>query len=226
MGKPRYALYYTPAPWSPLEQLGSQWLGRDTTVDDFVEQPRVPGFSPERIAELTEKPQHYGFHATLKAPFELAPGKTEDDLLGAVEELASELEPIDAPPLEVAQLAGFLALRFAVPCPEVDQLAAACVQRLDDFRRITPRPAEGLTPRQIELQNRWGYPYVLEECRFHMTLTDRVSDLAAEPLLAFLREYFEPALLEPVVVDRITIFVQDDREDPFSRLEDVPLGLL
>ena len=226
MSKPRYAIYFAPAPWSALEQLGSQWLGRDTTVDDFVEQPLVPGFSAERILELTEKPQLYGFHATLKAPFELAAGKSEDDLLAAVEELASQHEPIEAPPLEVAQLDGFLALRPMAPCPEIDRLAADCVQTLDALRRPKRRPTDGLTPRQIELQERWGYPYVLQEFRFHLTLTDRLSELAAEPLIAFLTEYFQPALIEPLVIDRLSVFVQDDPAEPFARLEDVPLGLL
>ena len=32
----------------------------------------------------------------------------------------------------------------------------------------------GLSPRQDELLKRWGYPYVLEEWRFHLTLTGRM----------------------------------------------------
>ena len=43
--------------------------------------------------------------------------------------------------------------------------------------RIAPRaPRRGLSERQIELLDAYGYPYVFEEFRFHMTLTDRLAD--------------------------------------------------
>ena len=42
----------------------------------------------------------------------------------------------------------------------------------DRERRIKAK----LSPRQIELMDQWGYPYVLDEYRFHMTLTGALLD--------------------------------------------------
>src|SRR5262249_54746601 len=56
-----------------------------------------------------------------------------------------------------------------------------CVTAFDNFRSpVTPeerrrRLGAGLTNRQIENLDRWGYPYVLEDFRFHMTLTGPVD---------------------------------------------------
>ena len=69
----------------------------------------------------------------------------------------------------------------AARCTELQDLADRCVVEFDEFRRpagdaeLARRRGAGLTPRQDELLLRWGYPYVLEQWRFHLTLTARLA---------------------------------------------------
>ena len=80
---PRYAIYYTPAPGGDLDRFGAQLLGYDAFTGGNLPFPDgVLQMSPD-WRDLTRDPRKYGFHATLKAPLSLAPGKTEAELLAA-----------------------------------------------------------------------------------------------------------------------------------------------
>ena len=70
----RFAIYYAPTPFSELHSLGSTWLGRDSATGKIIEQPSISGIASERLSELTKSARHYGFHATLKPPFQLKHG--------------------------------------------------------------------------------------------------------------------------------------------------------
>ena len=71
----------------------------------------------------------------------------------------------------------FIALCPAQKQPAIAELESACVHAFHAFRApMTATERERrlkspLTPRQIELMDRWGYPYVLDQYRLHMTLT-------------------------------------------------------
>ena len=77
---PRYAIYYCPAPTSPLWQFGSAVLGYDSSRAMIVPHPETAMVSAEQFARWAERPCRYGFHATLKAPFHLRPGVSEAEL--------------------------------------------------------------------------------------------------------------------------------------------------
>ena len=80
----RYALYYTPPPDSPLWRFGCAVIGYDSVLGCDVPLALPEGWSTDDWRAATTEPRRYGFHATLKAPFRLAAGSTEDDLLEAV----------------------------------------------------------------------------------------------------------------------------------------------
>ena len=80
----RFAIYYAPDPASALWQRASTWLGRDAAGGADLAQPEVAGLTAEDFARHTADPRHYGFHATLKAPFALADGANEAALLAAL----------------------------------------------------------------------------------------------------------------------------------------------
>ena len=226
---PRYAIYYAPAQGSSLDQFGTEMLGYDAWIGAALP---FPGDVVERIAdwrELSSDPRKYGFHATLKAPMALADGKSEKMLLAACAEFANTARPIPKFGPVVNSISGFIAVIPGERSSELQQFAADAVRAFDGFR--APLTAEDrarrnpqrLTPRQIEYLDRWGYPYVMEEFRFHMTLTGRLDDGRRDDVLAMLRERFARLDLAELAVDRIALFRQDDAKAPFAIIGDWPL---
>lgn len=217
----RYAIYFTPPPESRWWAFGCHWLGRDPVSGKSIEQPRIPGVSPEQLAEFTADARRYGFHATLKPPFTLAHGVDEADLDRAVAALACAHALFSLGPMEVRTLGSFIALRPLESPPELQALAQDCVESLDALRaapdaaELARRRSGGLTPRQGELLERWGYPYVLDQWRFHMTLTRSLSRAEAEPLLAWLRPQVTRLDAEPLTVDGLCVFEQPAPGAPF-----------
>lgn len=220
----RVALYYAPLADDPLTALAASWLGRDPVTGAPIGQPALDG-----IAEVTAEPRKYGFHATLKPPMRLADGRTWAELMTAVRSVAATIAPFDLPPMAVNDLRGFLALRETEPCRELQALADACVEHLDDFR--APPPAEELLRRrqanlsadQDALLVRWGYPYVFKTWFFHMTLTRRLLDREKACLLPAAEAWFAPALTVPRRVVDICIFTQATPESAFNIAERVRL---
>ena len=227
----RHAVYFAPGPDSNLWRLGCRWHGRDPATGDTLEQPPVPNLDPAVVQDATASPRFYGFHATLKPPFALAPGTTHEELLAAMDALAARRPAFVAPPLAVTRLGRFLALTLRAPSPDMDTLAAACVTELDRFRapqseaELARRRQARLDPRQEALLVQWGYPYVLEEFRFHMTLTGSLDDEALQSRLrAFLESWFAPLAGEPLTVDSICLYSQPDRATPFRLERRFPLA--
>ena len=88
MSYERYALYYAPETNSLLEQLGNSLLGIDPEAGRVLARPNLAGIAPDALAAMTRSASHYGFHGTLKPPFILKAGKSYDDLMKAVDQLA------------------------------------------------------------------------------------------------------------------------------------------
>jgi putative phosphonate metabolism protein len=225
----RYAVYFAPAKTTALWQAGCHWLGRDSRSGAELPRPEVEGWSAERIAQITALPRMYGFHATLKPPFRLAEGRTVTQLASGVQELAARLQAFTIPQLSVRSLDGFLALQPAGPDAKLSALADACVTELDVFRRppsaeeLAQRRAARLSPRQDELLAQFGYPYVRDEFRFHMTLTERLPRADANMLSPWLRDYFAAALAMPLHCDDLCLFAQDGPGEVFLLLQRFPL---
>lgn len=215
----RYAVYAVPAPGHPLERAAADWLGRDPRGDAMSATEAPAG------DDLLAEARRYGFHGTLKAPFRLAEGASEADLAAAADALAGPPLPVA---LTVSDDLGFPALRPAAPAPALDALAARCVRALDRFRapptpeELARRRPDRLSPRQRELLTRWGYPYVLDEFRFHMTLGARADEPArhAAFMLAAGRA-FAPILAGPVPLT-VALFIEPRRGAPFALWRDLP----
>ncbi len=164
-----------------LAAFGASWLGWDLETGASVPHPDVPG-----LPKITATPRKYGFHGTLKPPFRLAEGVGFEDLREAVAGLAARLRPATLEGLELAEIGRFLALVPRGEANALADLAFTCVTELDRFRaeadaaEIAKRRAGGLSPRQDAMLLTWGYPYVGEEFRFHMTLSSKLdaSELA------------------------------------------------
>lgn len=112
-------------------------------------------------------------------------------------------------------LSGFLALRPVLENDQLNALARDCVTDLDRFRapaaadELASRRRAGLTVRQDMLLLRYGYPYVLEEFRFHLTLTEPLDATESAALRGPLSEHFCAALRQPAHVDAVCLCEQD-----------------
>jgi putative phosphonate metabolism protein len=219
-GFPRYAFYYVPAPGTDLDRFGASLLGYDAHGGSDLPFPdgvmQVPDWR-----DLTQDPRKYGFHATLKAPLSLASGKTEAELLAACEAFAGLPRTIPVISPVVNPISGFIAVVPAEPSAELERLAADCTREFDSFRaalssedRARRNPA-ALTPRQREHLDRWGYPYVMQDFRFHMTLTGRLENARRESVLAMLRTRFAAIGLKRLAIDRIAVFRQENAVSRF-----------
>jgi hypothetical protein len=171
---------------------------------------------------LIDHPARYGFHATLKPPFALAAGADERGLETALEAFVAARKAAAMPALSVQPLHGFLALRPEGDASVLHRLADDCVEAFDAFRRpaseaeLGMRRAGGLSPAQEANLERWGYPYVFGEYRFHMTLTERLDDAARARLEAILTARFASALAAPRRLSSIALFVEPGAGRPFT----------
>lgn len=231
MSGPRYAVYYAPDPDSPLDALGKAWLGRDMEGKKTELLNSVPNFDPDRISELTRSPKQYGFHGTLKPPFELPPTATLQSLLRTAQIFAQELSPVEIPPLELAVIGKFIALSPVSQSVELEKLAAACVRAFEGFRepltddQIQGYRANKLTVHQEQMLEHWGYPYVMEEFRFHMSLTDRIdNENERESLMKALETLAQPVLGKSISVRHICLFKQENRDADMVAIERIPFG--
>ena len=228
---PRYAIYFAPEPGSALDRFGAELLGYDAYQGADVPFPLGAGLPPD-WREMTQDPRKYGFHATLKPPMALTPGKSENDLMVACAAFggAPRAVPVIKPVVDV--ISGFIALVPAEVPADLERLAADCVREFDPFRaplteedRARRNPSK-LTPRQREHLDGWGYPYVFEEFRFHMTLTGRLDPNRHAPVLAMLRDRFRDSGVGDLAIDRIALFRQDEPDRRFRVIGNWPLTAL
>jgi putative phosphonate metabolism protein len=220
-GFPRYAIYFAAGADNALSRFGAELLGYDAYTGDEVSFPQGPLRVAPDWRDITADPRKYGFHGTLKAPMALAPGKTEAELKAACATFASKPRPIPVIRPVVDAISGFIAVIPGEAVDALQQLAADCVRDFDSFRASLTaedharRKPERLSERQREFLDRWGYPYVMEEFRFHMTLTGRLDAERRGPILEMLRARFAGLKLETIEIDRITLFRQDDPKARF-----------
>jgi hypothetical protein len=218
----RYAIYYAPEPDSALWRFGSNTIGYDALVGDHLVLQPPPGMGDDLWTAATAEPRRYGFHATLKAPFRLAAGFTEQDLIREFDSFG-RLEPsAGGARLVPAVLKSFVALVPSDKSTRIETLARNAVKAFEPFRagldasEMARRLQSPLTVRQRKYLDTYGYPYVFEEFRFHMTLTGALHFEVRDSVAAYLRERIATEIGPEVNVqiDRIVLFRQDS---PASR---------
>jgi len=229
MGAARYAIYAAPLPDDPLWAFGCGVIGYDAATGATVDKGTFAGFEPDVWASLTAEPRRYGFHGTLKAPFELADGVGEHDLARALDAFGAARQVALGGRLAVTRLGRFVALCPEGRPPALHALADDVVASFDRFRApLSPadrarRKPEALSERQRGYLDRFGYPYVLEDFRYHMTLTGPLSPEHAPEVAAALTAAFMPLEVQPFSVDALVLFKQPSRDARFHILSRHPL---
>jgi Protein of unknown function (DUF1045) len=223
----RFAIYVAPGVRSQdavgllLRRKAEQWLGRSVSSDPVT--PGVPvGWTRAAVDAITVNARRYGFHGTLKAPFRLAEGRTPEELNAAVARFAAGTAAAVVPRLTLARLGGFFALVPGTRAPGLHALADDVVTALDDFRapateaELARRNQAPLTTRQRELLSTWGYPYVLDEFGFHLTLTDRIPREQRPTVERALSDWFAELLGADLPVDALGVFTEAEPGAPFE----------
>jgi putative phosphonate metabolism protein len=208
----RFAVYYAPQP-GPLADFGAKWLGWDMAAGAPAPHPQIEGLD---VPALTDTPRKYGLHGTVKPPFRLAPGRTVDDLAAALGALCDRQAPLTLDGLSLTRLGGFLALTVTGDTAPLNTLASTVVRDLDHFRaplnasELERRRKARLSPRQETRLTQWGYPFVMEEFRFHITLTGRMPRAQAELTHALLSPLITPLLPQPFTVSALCLVGEDE----------------
>jgi hypothetical protein len=150
-------------------------------------------------------------------------------VLNLATDMANRIAPFELPPLAVMDLHGFLALRETMPCPPLQALADACVERLDPLRappsddELARRRRGRLAPEEDAMLVRFGYPYVLATWFFHMTLSRRLTAAEKATWMPAAHKHFARAIAVPRRVTGICLFTQETPGAPFVIAERVPL---
>jgi len=208
----RYAIYYTPAPGTPLAEFGARWLGWDSARGVTLPPLAAEGLD---VAQITARPRNYGFHGTIKPPFRLADGATAQGLSDAVETLCADAAPVHLQGLKLARLGRFLALVPAGDATALATLAARAVQELDGFRapaseaELARRRTARLSAAQDMHLLRWGYPHVLDQFRFHLTLTGPLDQHVAAQAERALAAPIAALDLAPYAITGLTLLGED-----------------
>lgn len=213
----RYAIYFAPVAGSPWWNALSTWLGYDAASGTLLMQASAPPLEDRLLRELTTHPRRYGAHATLKAPFRLAPQYCEDELLAAVERFTSRCSAFPMPPLSIGRINSFIGLTMTHPEARVNAIAEACTVEFDHFRapptvhEMAHRLREPLDSEQRALLALWGYPHVLERYCFHISLTGDLSafsdDIKGAALQA-VKNRFDTLLKLSMSFDAVCVFCQ------------------
>jgi putative phosphonate metabolism protein len=224
----RFAIYAAPGIGpdgdgvsAALREKAERWIGRSVTGHPVT--PGVPaGWSRSAVDAITVDARRYGFHATLKAPFRLAEGRTPEELDAAVARFAAGHAGVVVPRLSLARLGGFFALVPGTEAAELHALADEVVTSFDCFRapaaeaETARRNQTALTPRQRDLLNAWGYPYVLDEFRFHLTLTDRIARSRRPEVERALHGWFGALFGATLPVAALALFTETEPGAPFT----------
>ncbi|WP_333824983.1 DUF1045 domain-containing protein [Pinisolibacter sp.] len=229
MSKPRYGIYLAPAPETPLWRAASRVIGRDAVTGESLAFPTVTPCDRDDWRDLTAEPRRYGFHATLKAPFELADDADEILLTDAARGFAATRRGFSVGDLSVRAMKSFVALTPDASNADLEGLAADCVVAFEPFRAPLSdaeraRRVAGLDdPRHVAAVDRWGYPWVFENFRFHMTLTGSLPEDRRGAVRDGLADFLGD-VARPLAVDAIVVFRQDHRAAPFRVMERFPFA--
>jgi putative phosphonate metabolism protein len=226
----RYAFYISPDEDDPLSAAAAGWLGANPFTGETWDLEPAGDFGAHELTALTADPRRYGFHGTLKAPFSLAPDKTEAQLLDDFDAFSEECTPFEIPEMTLGQLGPFFALVPAVHCTALQDLADDTVKRFSPFR--APLSEDDIARRKPELLGdvmrrnlfEWGYPYVFESFRFHMTLTGPVPQERQPAMKVLLEQVFAPFIGQPLGVTSLALFTEPARGAPFTVHSLLPLG--
>jgi hypothetical protein len=182
----------------------------------------IPLCSHKEMAENTKKAAHYGFHATMLAPFRT--DQSEATAAELLDEILSKEPSIQMPPLEIVLMHDYFPALAPLMMPyRLSELERNLVLGMRELA-LPPsfeerKKREPLTPRQRRYCKKLGYPFVLEEFYFHMTLGDGPNARFFNSLSISLGE----ELKAPFVLDSLCL-CREENGQPFVLVKEFFLG--
>ena len=214
----RYAIYYAPIENCELDVFGKCWLGWDPYKGVEITKsypPKLPNL--QKFSRFVLAPKQYGFHGTIKAPFRLKDGYTYNDLENKVGEISKQIHSFHLDKLIIKKLGYFIAL---IPTNnlKVNEVSNKFVEGLDYLRdelsenEIKKRNPIKLTSRQKKMLFKWGYPYVFNEFKFHLTLTSKLNIEEIDDVFKSLQNILTQFNLIKINFNSVCIFGQKSDE--------------
>ena len=214
----RYAIYYAPIENCELDVFGKCLLGWDPYKGEEITKPyplKLPNL--QKFSRFVLTPKQYGFHGTIKAPFRLKDGYTYNDLENKVGEISKQIHSFHLNKLIIKKLGYFIAL---IPTNnlKVNEVSNKFVEGLDYLRdelsenEIKKRNPIKLTSRQKKMLFKWGYPYVFNEFKFHLTLTSKLNIEEIDDVFKSLQNILTQFNLIKINFNSVCIFGQKSDE--------------
>jgi len=215
----RYAIYWVPEPQSALAAFGEKWFAQ--ADEDAPEN--ISGLPPGLIKRATKSPARYGLHATLKAPFRLREDMTVEALQKSLDAFCAIRRRVRGGGLRLAKFQGYLGLVLKDRTAEADWLAAQCVTLFGHFR--APLSAEdrekrpsNMPPLEAAYFEAFGYPYVLSEFEFHLSLAGPLRAGDIEEVESVLQPLLTDEMLKPITLESIALLGEEKDGGQFQLL--------
>ena len=214
----RYAIYFSPYPDTFLDKVGSRWLGWNPKKGKITNHSKIKNPKFVDLKSITEKARIYGLHGTLKAPFVLKEKYSYKDLISDVELISKRHRKFIIRNLVLKKLGSFYALVPERSTKALKSLADDCVSSLDKFRKppssteLEKRRSNGLDFQEEVNLKKWGYPYVFNKYKFHITLTGEIRLGEEKNIRETIELNFQKVIGYPLPFLDICLFGQrDDR---------------
>lgn len=216
----RYAIFWLPPADGALAAFGRDWFG---TCPERGETRTPAGFGlPETLAaKAIERPRRYTLHGTIVAPFRPAKGITAQILADELCVFCARRTARTTRPLRISRLSRHLSLIPDSGTARLDWLATEAVTHFNTFRApmsesdLARYPAEQHSDRQVENVHAFGYPYVLSDFIFHITLAGPLEAEQLDEVEQSLAPHLESLTDAPLQIGSLCLLGEVDQTTPF-----------
>ncbi len=232
----RYAIYYAPPKESSLEEFGRYWFGWDPLNAKLINNNHrinyLNRFGIKNLINIDKNvliAKKYGFHGTLIPPFKLNKNYSTNTLFKKTEEIAKKFKKFKFYKFKLKKINNFYAFVQNKKNNNINKLSNRLVRELFKFRspltkkEIDRRNPSKLSKLQLNILYKWGYPYLMSEFNFHMTLASEVTGNKLYLELKKIERNKEIILNEINNFDKIYIF-GENQKGMFENLENFSLS--
>ncbi len=232
----RYAIYYAPPKESNLEEFGRYWFGWDPLNAKLINNKQrinyLNGFGIKNLKNIDKNvliAKKYGFHGTLIPPFRLNKNYSTNLLFKKTEDIAKKFKKFKFYKFKLKKINNFYAFVQNKKNNNINKLSNRLVRELFKFRspltkkEIDRRNPSKLSKLQLNILYKWGYPYLMSEFSFHMTLASEVTGNKLYFELKKIEKNKEIILNEINNFDKIYIF-GENQKGMFENLENFSLS--